>query len=336
MSVSLSDIKNLMAASDIDDIVVDVSGNDSAVVSVSCVDDGGTVFSQNLAAVDRKVIVHDAGDLLLAYMRRKGYAAAGFTIWTESKIAEFMCVAVDRLIPDASEFLVRNPLLSSPVSLIGDHAKAWFHYVNMAGEGDAVTVAMRVDYMTDDGSVEYVAMSDVETGPTVRSVVVDVDAILQKVRSLKKDAVRLLKVTVMAKCAHMPQFVTSEYFIDHDPRLFGFRFINAFGLEELVFFRGVVSQVSASDCSEAFVGHMRVAYDVEASSSFSVEARNIPLSESERISQFATSCEIYELSTERQVCIDSPKAEISDDDSSLNTFKFSYRYVDDRPLMIVR
>lgn len=334
-------LSGVCVSSGIGDVGCTISSSSSissAVVSLKCVSTGDTLYSQRLYG-SRMAYVRDVGDIVAEYLKAKGLAAARFSMessYAGSEKISFTVIRCDSTIEDAEVFVTKNPLLASSSVVMRPDATAWFNYLNDTGEADSTTISFWIFYSDYSGKVKSMSRTMFSAGKTVRSLNIEPSEMLTHVRSRDSSAEAVLRISVSAQCVHMPHPISAVYFVDPDQDLVGFGFRNAFGLNDVVFFRARTSRSAECSASEAFCSHSRMAYDVEKSVEYSVEARAVRFADAELLSQFMNSDCIYELSSGREIYIVSSNMDISDGSESLSEVKFSYRYVDDRPLMDIR
>lgn len=114
-----------------------------------------------------------------------------------------------------------------------------------------------------------------------------------------------------------------------------FEFNNIFNVQEFIDIVGTMTTKTEVSRDTAVCGGKSVQYDRNVTRTFQVETEPVPSEEIPMFEQFLTSHTIYlNLSGEEYpVIITDHTSEPSNDDGSLTTFKFSWRFADRRPMI---
>lgn len=126
---------------------------------------------------------------------------------------------------------------------------------------------------------------------------------------------------------------SATYYIVPQPPCVRFSFRNIFNAEEYLDVRGVMKRHTDSSVSDAVCSEKRVQYDRLVSQSFQVESAPVNMEEVHAYEQMLSSYSVKVLAGAEwlEAQITDFTSEPSSDDSSLVTFKFTWRFADRRP-----
>lgn len=324
---------------------------DAAFVDVSILHGHKEVFTERYYPADSMVTLQAYAQIFEDFLRTNDCTHADFRLTVTEPEAEkpadtwwLTLIYCSRRLQGLSDmdFLAGNFLLSSPVKRIAPGAGFDIPLFAWDGEPDLRTVIYSASVAGSDRSVSgELSDSDYETfqDTDLYSYHYDIPDIIKRIAADK--ALPPASIVLHSLSVHVGERSCS-FFVDHSLDLHSncFCFLNDFNLLESVYLPMTSVRKVKNDLSIASVNESSVPYDRSTSVTVEVEAGPLSASETEGVEVFLSSHRIYSVAPADDgsqallpAIIADSTCEISDDSEKLNTVKFKWQLVDDRPTL---
>lgn len=297
-----------------------VTEEPSLEVSLMC--GGNTIYSGNLAAYGNIVELHDPASLIEAWFRANNRVVATVTVRFGLAVLPVTVLYCEYDLPDEPDFS------QSYLSLISAQRVHRGSVVTIAADSfealkATVVTAVGVDSDGIARTVEFPLNISSTVAPV--SVSVPVDTLLRYAGALAD--------------VHCFSFDSGDrqkvFFLVNDTRFITIGFKSAFNVREYIDIPGTVVHAAEVTVENATLDRTLVQYNRKSSHTYEVTTAALTREEAEAFAQIVESRETVLRSggVDYPIVITDHTIESSDDDSSLPSMKFTYRYAGDRPAL---
>lgn len=298
---------------------------DDSLVSVSLKIGDSEIYSSTLAAYDGVVTLEGVDVMLSDFMRLRKMSRASLKVFAEncSKSSETVSQTISlvfcsyALPPDfniyKAFFSVLDPQRVPPTANLqvfsccsqGDLVEFRVSGRNVAGK----PVSAELTHVAHDGYID-----------------VDIAAIVGQAKAKSS----IYTATQVSMVCHD---ISKEFFICDYRSFLEFRFRNCFNVFETVYVSGKSEMVTEVDRESAVCSGQLMPYDVRVTRSYEHVTGPLTRMEAAAMSQLAEAEDITVNidGVEYPVMITDHECKVSDDDSTINTMKFTWRFTDTRP-----
>lgn len=302
-------------------------------VSLSCDNAGNddTFFSTTLYSFGGTVELADAGSLIEQYFRntRKVLDTVTFTF-------DDVSVSAKVLFCEYSTVLDYNPestlFLAADVQRVHQDSVVAFAAYDRGASVPFVIKAY--GHRKSDGAITLVTKSETRSLANANTTYFSVPTLLRWALGLTADdpGVELDDVLYFT-IAYGP--LQKTCYIVPAPAYLTFSFLNIFNVSEFIDIVGTMTSKTEVTRNTARCGGESRQYDRVVSRSYQVETEPVPSSEIPVFEQFLASpgISLFLGTDDYPVIITDHTSEPSNDDSSLTTFKFTWRFADSRPMV---
>lgn len=268
--------------------------------------------------------LYNVGKLIEDGMRKTGVSSASVTItFGDSSVSKHF-VYCEYAVPSSFD-PAASPLMACVSRRVTEKSTVAFNCLDL-GMTKFARVSVSAVCRKADGSVGPV-FTDTDVSQSNCSASLHVADLIASLKSVDSDVEKVLYFTL----SFSGKWAT--YYIVPQPPCVCFCFRNMFNAWEYVDVPGVMTRKSETSVSEAVCGDSHVQYDRKVSRQFSVATAPVPMEEVPIYEQLFSSHTIQLISggDTPDVQITDYSSEPSSDDSSLVTFKFTFRFADRRP-----
>lgn len=306
--------------SQIEDITLTTNYTTVAVSLYRTDEADNPIFTTSLYAVDNTVVISDVADLIEADMRSLGISTGSYVLSVAGVTLNIGCIYCDYLLPsdlDTSEAFLSTLETSvvhadSIISVTTDEAASGVCYVRYIDQSGMLQLYLLPQLSTSGASNTYSA----SVASLIAAIPSDVN--YRRIVSFTLD--------FSLRC--------KTFYLLDDTDWMLFRFRNIFNAVEYIDLSGTVTTKTVVDVDSAVIGGVMFQYDHLTTRTYEVSTAAMTEAQARSIDQLFNSREIDVCDCNgsfHRIIVTDHTCEISDDDESLATVKFTWRYASRRP-----
>lgn len=316
-----SEVRTIAATTDKDKVDVVVSGK------YSVGDSPVQFYKTTLYAYNGKVELGDVGSLIEEYFRQHNRVAGGIEFRFDDVPLFGTFLYCENAVQKEFD-PVNSLLLAAPAQRV--HPDSTISFALLSDQNNIPLTVKVVGHLAD-GEI-YISTANYSRPVSNYTATLDVASIIQKAMKTSADSPSKPLADVAYISVEYNAF-QKLFFVVPAPQYLTFTFRNIYNVVEYIDIVGVMTAKTEISRETAICNGMATQYDRSVSRSFQVETEAIPVEEIPMFEQFLASHEVVlEYDGARYpVIISEETCEPSDDDGSLPTFKFTWRFADSRP-----
>lgn len=282
-------------------------------------------FGTDLAAYEGVVEFHDPASLIEEYFREQGYVSRPVTIYFGTETIVVNCIYCEYHLPEGHDFS------RSFLSLIYAQRTHAGSMVSLAADSEDALASATVTArgLDADGSPQSCTFPlQAEVPPDTGTVAIDVDALVMRIRE-QSGIIDVASFTIDAGIRQ------KAFFIVKHPEFLTFSYLSAFNVREYIDIPCTMAVKTEVSRDSAFVAGRSTQYNQSVERKYEVTTAPLTREEALAISQLVESraTRLRTGGKEYDVVIDDHTLEPDNDDTSLDSVKFTWRFSTSRPML---
>lgn len=318
----------------------DIDVNTSKIITLELYDEdeAETFFSTNYSPYSNRVIIRNLRDIIEEWMEFHGLASMLLSIRisdgdNEESIETNVIYCSQIINESASNFIPKSFLTTLSSKITYPHCDELLSFIGQKEEAFIINWSFVIEY--SNGTLSTISRSQDE-GVMFGFSLHRIDCSLDMARQQLPKAIRYNKILMYSVSIGQRSF---RFFVhDEGTPQVHMVFRNIFGAFEYIHTYGTTTEKIEASQSSAFCNHIVTYYDRNVTKTYEVKTAPLPLSLAQWMEQLFCSYEVRKVETSGLEYDDHPlilfgdhTCEVADGDEELNTLKFEWQYVEDRP-----